>query len=84
MYPAFVGAGDPGQDGMRRARFPINYAVSKDFCRFQVLGAPGSIVLPFHDSQANLAERDPGSASFYLCIKEGRSIAPARMAALPA
>ncbi len=31
----------PGQDGMRRALFPISNAVSKDFFRIRVWRAPG-------------------------------------------
>jgi hypothetical protein len=55
MYSAFVGAEAPGQDGMRCAPFPISYAVSKDFFRVRVWGAPGSTVVPSHGSPADLA-----------------------------
>ena len=55
MYSAFVGAKAPGQDGMRCAPFPISYAVSKDFCRVRVWGAPGSTVVPSPYSPADLA-----------------------------
>jgi len=48
MYSAFVGVEAPGQDGMRCAPFPINYAVSMDFFRVRVWGAPGSTVVPSH------------------------------------
>src|ERR1700689_3434781 len=55
MYSAFVGAEAPGQDGMRRAPFPFNYAASEGFCRVRVWGAPGSTVVPSHSSPADLA-----------------------------
>ena len=58
MYSAFVGAGAAGQDGMRRAPFPISYAVSKDFCRVRVWGALGSTAVPSHDSLADLLPPD--------------------------
>ena len=41
LYSAFVGVETPGQDGMRRAPFPISNAVSNDFCRVRVSGVPG-------------------------------------------
>ena len=55
MYSAFVGAEAPGQDGMRRAPFPFTLTVSKDSRRVRVWGAPGSTVVPSHDSPADLA-----------------------------
>lgn len=40
---------------MRCARFPISYAVLRDFFRLRVFGAPGSTVVPSHGSPADLA-----------------------------
>src|SRR5260370_31192261 len=58
MYTAFVGAKTPGLDGMRCALVLLSEAALKDFSGLQVSRAPGSTVVPSHDSPADLAEND--------------------------
>src|ERR1700732_5548564 len=55
MYPAFVGVGTPGLNGMRCAPVLFSNAAFAGIFRMQVSGAPGSTVVPSHVSPANLA-----------------------------
>ena len=58
MYTPLLENKAPGLDGMRCALVLLSEAALKDFSGLQVSRAPGSTVVPSHDSPADLAENN--------------------------